>query len=339
MGRHTTVRERELIIQQFNRGKSYREIGDLFQKSHATVQHIVERYKRENRLINKKRKSPKKILSDADERWILRYVKKNPRMSAPKIASEVENYLKMIVSAETVRRVLRKHNFHGRVARKKPFISKKNQKDRLKFANEHISKDFDFWKKFIFADESKFNIFGSDGRGYVWRKPGEAFSKQNLLPTVKHGGGSVMVWGCMAASGVGNLHFIEGIMDKHLYVDILRQNLKVSVEKLGLKDIFTFYQDNDPKHSSLIVKEWLTFNCPKLIKTPAQSPDLNVIEHLWAKLETEIRKHNITNKENLKKALLEEWEKITPDFTQKLVESIPNRLREVINNKGLPTRY
>jgi len=134
MGRHTTVRERELIVQQFNRGKSYREIGELFQKSHSTVQHIVERYKRENRLCNKKRKSPKKLLSDADERWILRYVKKkkNPRMSAPKIASEVENYLKKIVSAETVRRVLRKHNFHGRVARKKPFISKKKSKRPVK---------------------------------------------------------------------------------------------------------------------------------------------------------------------------------------------------------------
>lgn len=75
------------------------------------------------------------------------------------------------------------------------------------------------------------------------------------------------------------------------------------------------------------------------MKTPPQSPDLNVIENLWSKLETEIRNHKISNKEDLKKALLEEWGKISPDYTKKLVESIPNRLTEVIRSKGLPTRY
>jgi len=39
----------------------------------------------------------------------------------------------------------------------------------------------------------------------VWRKTGTALEIQNLVPTVKHGGGGVMIWGCMAASGVGNL--------------------------------------------------------------------------------------------------------------------------------------
>jgi hypothetical protein len=38
----------------------------------------------------------------------------------------------------------------------------------------------------------------------------------------------------MAASGVGSLHFIEGIMNKNLYVNILRENLKASAEKLGI---------------------------------------------------------------------------------------------------------
>ncbi|GFV27729.1 transposable element Tc1 transposase [Trichonephila clavipes] len=61
-----------------------------------------------------------------------------------------------------------------------------------------------FWKKVIFSDESKFNIFGSDGRRTVWRKPNTALDPKNLRPTVKHGGVSVMVWGCMASNGVGN---------------------------------------------------------------------------------------------------------------------------------------
>lgn len=148
-----------------------------------------------------------------------------------------------------------------------------------------------------------------------------------------------MVWGCMAASGVGNLHFIEGIMDKHIYLDILKTHVKESASKLGIADNFKFYQDNDPKHTSLVAKNWLLYNCPKVIKTPAQSPDLNVIEHLWDELGRRMQNRLCSNKEQLKAALQEEWSKITPDVCKKLVDSIPKRLQAVENQKGYATKY
>ncbi len=78
----------------------------------------------------------------------------------------------------------------------------------------------------IFSDESKFNVFGPDGRTLVWRQANTQLQEKNLQPTVKHGGGNVMVWGCMTASGVGELVFIEDIMDKHKYLNVLKDNLK-----------------------------------------------------------------------------------------------------------------
>jgi len=54
------------------------------------------------------------------------------------------------------------------------------------------------------------------------------------------------------------------------------------------------------------------YNCPYVIKIAPQSPGLNVIENLLAKLETEIRNHSVSNKGDLKKALREEWERISP---------------------------
>ncbi|GFU88232.1 transposable element Tc1 transposase [Trichonephila clavipes] len=49
-----------------------------------------------------------------------------------------------------------------------------------------------FWNEVIFSDESKFNIFGSDGRRMVSRKPNTSHHPKHTIPTVKHGGGSVM---------------------------------------------------------------------------------------------------------------------------------------------------
>ncbi|GBM62500.1 hypothetical protein AVEN_145985-1 [Araneus ventricosus] len=86
-----------------------------------------------------------------------------------------------------------------------------------------------------------------------------------------------MVWGCSAASGMGNLVFSENNMDQYKYLNILKENLKVSAQKLGIQNIFKLYQDNDPKHTAINIRLWLVDNCPKVIKTPPYSPDLNPI--------------------------------------------------------------
>ncbi len=58
-----------------------------------------------------------------------------------------------------------------------------------------------YWNHILWSDETKINLFGSDGVKRVWRQPGEEYKDKSVLPTVKHGGGSVMVWGCMSTAG------------------------------------------------------------------------------------------------------------------------------------------
>ncbi|GFX39868.1 transposable element Tc1 transposase [Trichonephila clavipes] len=131
-------------------------------------------------------------MNSITERRVIHQVKIDPKISAPKIAASTSNILGRSVSAETVRRVLRKAGYNGRVARKKPLIGKRNRVKRLKFAKEHILKPQQFWNEVIFSDESKFNIFGSDGRRMVSRKPNTSHHPKHTIPTVKHGGESVM---------------------------------------------------------------------------------------------------------------------------------------------------
>ncbi|GFT89370.1 transposable element Tc1 transposase [Trichonephila clavipes] len=178
----------------------------------TSIDKIIGRFKSDGLIENKSGRGRKNILSDVAKRKVLKDIKIDLKLSAVKqLAAETSRIIMgRSVSDETVRNVIRHAGYSSRVARKKPFISIQNQKKRLEFAKTHQLKTDNFWKKVMFSDESKFNIFGSDGRRTVWRKPSTTLDPKNLRPIVKHGGGSVMVWGCMASNGVGNLVFRDG---------------------------------------------------------------------------------------------------------------------------------
>ncbi|GFW90727.1 transposable element Tcb1 transposase [Trichonephila clavipes] len=112
----------------------------------------------------------------------------------------------------------------------------------------------------------------------------------------------------MANSGVRNLHFIDGIMNEYVCLDILKRNLKQSVSKLGISGYFKLYQDNDPKYTADIFMLWGLYQCPVVINALAQSLDLNPIEHVWDYLQQKLYEHQISNKLDLRKYLVEERE-------------------------------
>uniref|UniRef100_A0AAV2K153 Transposase n=1 Tax=Knipowitschia caucasica TaxID=637954 RepID=A0AAV2K153_KNICA len=93
---------------------------------------------------------------------------------------------------------------------------------------------------------------------HVWRKPGTAHHQANTIPTVKHGGGSIMLWGCFSAAGTERLVKIEGKMNAAMYRDIMDENLLQSALDLKLEQRFIFQEDNDPKHTAKITKKWTT---------------------------------------------------------------------------------
>ncbi|GBM02880.1 Transposable element Tc1 transposase [Araneus ventricosus] len=140
---------------------------------------------------------------------IMQKIKKNLRLRTVKLTIELEKRFAVYGNPEIVRRVVRSYGYNTRVARRKCFVNERTRKLRLDFPKSMVDKDVSLWESVIFVDESKFNIFGPDGRITVWRKPNEEFNPKSLLPTAKHGGGGIMVWGCFAASGMGNLVFIE----------------------------------------------------------------------------------------------------------------------------------
>lgn len=72
----------------------------------------------------------------------------------------------------------------------------------------------------------------------------------------------------MSWYAVNRLHFIGRIMDHFVYLDILKNNLRDTVNNMEILDKYVFQQDNDPKHKVRIVSEWLLYNTPKILEKP-----------------------------------------------------------------------
>jgi DDE superfamily endonuclease/Transposase len=240
-------------------------------------------------------------------------------------------------SPMTVRRAFKEAGLGSIEKKPKPMLSAKNIKARLEFANLHKDWTVDDWKRVIWSDETKINRFCSDGRAWAWIFDGQKLQPHHVKQTVKHGGGSLMVWGCMTAKGPGFMCRIDGTMTKDVYLEILQDELQQTIEYYGLNsDRVIFQHDNDPKHTALLVRGWIEHQPFQTLKWPAQSPDLNPIETLWAVL-----KGRLNGYERAPKGMIELWERIEevwneikPETCMKLIESIPKRIQDVLDANG-----
>ena len=236
------------IVALHENGQGYKKIANTLKLSCSTVAKIIQRFKRAGSTQNRPWVGRPKKLSACAERHIQMLSLKDRRRSAISTAIEIEEVGCQPVSAQTIRCTLHQIGMNCCHPRRKPLLKTIHKKARKQFAEDMSTKHMDHWNHVLWSDEMKINLFGSDGFKHVWRRPGEEYKDKCVMLTVKHGGGNVMVWGCMSAAGVEELHFIEGNMNSNMYCEILQQRMIPSLQKLGRRAVFR--HDNDPKHTS-----------------------------------------------------------------------------------------
>jgi hypothetical protein len=272
-GVNTSKQLKERVLEAFHNGELQAEISRRFVIPRYTVCRILQNSKEREHLDDILKTGRPRKSSLTTDRLIKRISQNDPWKSAPHIKSEIENFN---LSTRSVQRRLVEAKLFGRRPARKPLISKKNKTARLELATEHVGWNREDWQKILFSDETKYDLFKSDGTRWVRRPMNERFNEKYIAPTVKHGGGNVMLWGCFSYHGVGPLQFIDGNMDRFHYRDILNRVMLPYAEwNMPLR--FVFQHDNDPKHASLLVREWLQENLIRVMMWPSQSPDLNPI--------------------------------------------------------------
>lgn len=150
-----------------------------------------------------------------------------------------------------------------------------------------------------------------------------------------------MVWGGICLGARTELVLIEnGSLTAHRYVtEVLEPHVMPFAPFIGQN--FIFMHDNARPHTASIVNSYLREVGINQMDWPARSPDMNPIEHAWDILGRRVRQRNPAprNVEELKLALVEEWDNLPQEMIDSLIQSMGNRIQALLRARGGNTRY
>ena len=148
-----------------------------------------------------------------------------------------------------------------------------------------------------------------------------------------------MVWAGLGYGGVTELEILpqKETVNKEKYLNLLQTKLE---DCFNATETSILQQDGAPAHTAKVITKYLTENNISYIANwPGNSPDLSPIENLWGILKARIRDQGIATIPKLEVALRDAWGKISKELCEKLIDSFPKRLEEVIKRKGGHCKY
>lgn len=267
------------------------------------------------------------------ERCLIIRKASNSASSVSKIRSETG----VNASLSTVRRIIKScSHLKRKKLQKKPPLNKQRKEKRLEFGRAKMTWSSE-WRTVVFSDEKKFNLDGPDGYNYYFHD----LRKEPRFLTKHHSReGGVMVWGAVSYYGTSEIVFESAKMTAESYKRILESAFPHFKELFGPIP-WTFQHDNAPIHTARAIKSWIQSQNVELMQWPPYSPDLNIVENVWAWMTRKVYENGrqYDDKNSLIKAINEVWSEISLDYLKSLYDSLPNRIFEVISNKGGCTKY
>lgn len=328
-GTKLTESEKGEITAYCNCGMSLRQIASKINRSLTLVHNYI---KLGNKYGSNARPGPVPKITQRDKRNIISCAT-TKKMSA----SNIKAHLQLSITTRRIQQILSGSKAVKWTKRKpKPLLKQHHKNARLKFAHNHMSWTTE-WRNVIFSDEKKFNLDGPDGYQYYWhdlRKERETMYSRNF------GGGTVMVWAAIGYCGASPICFISTKMNAAKYTELLEEVLLEYGDHYESENWF-FQHDNAAVHTARLTKDWFTSKNINILDWPAISPDLNPIENVWGLLARKVYEngHQFSSSSELKRKIQQAWSQISTSTLQTLINSMPDRLFEVIKNNGGNTHY
>ena len=155
---------RQAIIKLHKEKHTIREISEKVKRSKSVIGSVVKSYNDTGKIVSAFKSGRPRKTSAREDRIMQRMSLKDRFKSCTEIKWAMNSTSCVNVSRQTLSRRLQEIGLFNRTPRKKPLISSKNKKKRLEFANRYVIWTYENWGKVFFSDESKFNLFGNDGK-------------------------------------------------------------------------------------------------------------------------------------------------------------------------------
>jgi transposase len=342
-----SIAKRSAVVTWRKAGRSLSEISKLEGLPRSTVQSILGRYqKNPQSLANKERPGRPPKLSERAKGSLIRAVAIDTHLPIRALGTPTKT-AGTHISEPIVRKTLKEYGLSCRKARTKSYLSKEHRKARVKWCRDHKMWQEDDWKRVIWTDEVTFELSKDSRTIWVTRRVSKEYLPKNLKPSFKSDRVSISAWGAVCNDKIGPLIcLLKGKrMNADTYTNrILKQHLKPFWTKIKKnhkrKQIYTM-DDGATCHTAKVSVAWRAKNKMPRMPWPAQSPDLNPIENLWAilKRKINIRKHRIRDIEELQQVIHEEWARLSAKEVGRCTASMKKRIMKTIQNKGGPTKY
>ncbi|GFU94612.1 transposable element Tcb2 transposase [Trichonephila clavipes] len=240
------------------------------------------------------------------------------------------------ISATTVRNRLHNAGLYARRPVVCVPLNGRQRRNRLCWAREHVSWTQQQWASVLFTDESIFTMESDSGRLLIWREHRTRYHQSNTVERHSYRGGGILVWAGISLGGHTDLHVFHGgtVTGLRYRDEILDPYISPYAAAIG--NDFIQMDDNARPHRARIVEEYLEDHGLERMEWPAQSSDLNPIEHLWDYLGREVAALNPPPRSlhELKQGLLCVWSSLPIPVSDNLINSIGNRCRQCIQVRG-----
>lgn len=344
-----TEGQKAVILDRRDNGQTHAEIAHGTTIPKSTISSFLTRVAKRNSDANLPHSGRPRKTSKTHDRYIIRKARVNTKVPLALLRDITSSN----ISVSTIRRRLAESNIKKWRAAKRPRLTVKHVKSRLKWAREHLEWSEEQFRMVMWSDECSVEK-GADPRGvWVFRRPGnhEKYLPQNIAPKDKSGGVSLMVWGCFIGNQIGPLVSYRGVNTADTYITTLRDHLLPFIETLPdeLIDDLIYQQDNARIHTAKKTREWFAHQRFMIMEWPPNSPDMNPIEHLWRCLKAALhhrypdtatmRGGPETVRQILEVRLKEVWADLGPELLDNLIKSMPRRVRCLWTVKGWHTPY
>lgn len=336
---HLSLAEMNRAVGMLEAGRRQVDVAAALNTSQSVISRLWRRY-RTSGDPSEQHPGRGRITTAVQDRYLTLEARRRPIITAKQLLSQLQTTHNVTVCSQTIRNRLHEANLHARRPIRAPPIRHGNRARRVEWAEEHILWTEEQWSRVLFTDESRFGIHPDSRRVRVWRRPGNLERLRCVQDVHSYKGGTVMMWGGICIGGKTDLCFLERFLNADGYLNrVLRPIVLPFAGAVGPE--FILMHDNATPHVAGTVTEWLEDENISVLPWPAQSPDLNVIEHVWDMLGRSIESEldEIHTRIQLRDTLVRHWQQLPQDAIDNLILSMPRRCRAVLNQRGGNTLY